>query len=61
MKFWYVESKKSNRDERSRGMDMAEAGFDIHYVAFHFDIDKTTAYRIINRFVQIKLAGDRAD
>ena len=37
---------------------MAEAGFNINYVAFHFDIHKTIAYRIINRFVQTKLAGD---
>ena len=38
---------------------MAEAGFNINNVAFHFDIHKTIAYRIINRFVQTKLAGDR--
>ena len=38
---------------------MAEAGFNINYAAFHFDIHKTIAYRINNRFVQTKLAGDR--
>ena len=38
---------------------MAEAGFNINYVAFHFDIHKTIAYQIINRLVQTKLAGDR--
>ena len=38
---------------------MAEAGFIINYVAFHFDIHKIIAYGIINRFVQTKLVGDR--
>ena len=38
---------------------MARASFNINHVAFHFDIHKTIAYRIINRFVQIKLVGDR--
>ena len=38
---------------------MAEVGFNINYDAFHFDIHKTIAYRIINRFVQTKLAVDR--
>ena len=38
---------------------MAEAGLNINYVAIHFDINKTIAYRIINRLVQTKLAGDR--
>ena len=38
---------------------MAEAGFNINYVAVHFDIHKTIAYRINSRFVQRKLAGDR--
>ena len=38
---------------------MAEAGLNINYVAFHFDIHKTIAYRKSNRFVQTKLAGDR--
>ena len=37
---------------------MVEAGFNISYVAFHFDIHKTIPYRITNRFVQTKLAGD---
>ena len=36
-----------------------EAGLNINYVAFHFDIHKTIAYRKINRFVQTKLVGDR--
>ena len=31
----------------------------INNVVFHFDIHKTIAYRIINRFVLTKLAGDR--
>ena len=30
---------------------MTEAGFNINYVGFHFDIHKTIAYQIINRFV----------
>ena len=55
MKFWYVESQKPTRDARMIGM--AEAGFNINYVAFHFDIHKTIAYRIINRFVQTQIAG----
>ena len=38
---------------------MAEAGFNINYVAVHFDINKTIAYRINTRFVRRKLAGDR--
>ena len=59
VKLWYVESTKPTRAERSRVIGMAEAGFNINYVAFHFDINKTIAYRIINRFVQTKLAGDR--
>ena len=59
MKFWYVESQKPSRDERSWVIGMAEAGFNINYVAFHFDIHKTIAYRIINRFAPTKLAGDR--
>ena len=60
MKFWYVVSQKPTRDERSWVIGMAEAGFIINYVAFHFDIHNTIAYRIINRFVQTKLAEDRA-
>ena len=59
MTFWYIESQKPKRDERSWVIGMAEAGFNINNVAFHFDIHKTIAYRIINRFVQTKLAGDR--
>ena len=39
---------------------MVEAGFNINYVAFLFDIHKTIPYRILNRFVQTKLAGDRS-
>ena len=59
MQFWYVELQKPTRDERSWVIGMAEAGFNINYVAFDFDIHKTIAYRITNRFVQTKLAGDR--
>ena len=59
MKFCYVESQKPTRDERSGEIGMAEAGFIIYYIAFHFDIHKTIAYRIINRLVQTKLVGDR--
>ena len=59
MKFWYVESQKHTRDERSWVIGIAEGGFNINHVAFHFDIHKTIVYRIINRFVQTKLAGDR--
>ena len=59
MKFWYTESQKPTIDEPSLVIGMAEAGFNINNVAFHFDIHKTIAYRIINRFVQTKLAGDR--
>ena len=58
MKFWYMESQKPTRDERSWVIGMAEVGFNINYNAFHFDIHKTIAYRIINRFVQTKLARD---
>ena len=58
MKFWYVESQKPPRDERSYVIGMAEACFNINNVAFHFEIHKTIAYRIIKRFVQTKLAGD---
>ena len=59
MTFWYLESQKPTRDERSWVIGMAEAGFNMNNVAFHFGIHKTIAYRIINRFVQRKLAGDR--
>ena len=51
MKFWYMESQKPTRDERSWVTDMAEVVFNINYNAFHFDIHKTIAYRIINRFM----------
>ena len=37
---------------------MAETGFIIYYVAVHFVIHKTIAYRINNRFMQRKLDGD---
>ena len=57
--FLYVESQKPTRDERSWMIGMAEAGFNINYIAFHFDIHKTIACWIINHFVQTKLAGDR--
>ena len=56
MKFWYMESQKRTRDERSLVIGMAEVGFNINYDAFHFDIHKTIAYRIINRSIQTKLA-----
>ena len=59
MKFWYMESQKPTRDEPSWMIGMAEVGFNINYDAFHFNIHKTIAYRIINRFVQTKLAWDR--
>ena len=59
MIFLYVELQKSTRDERRWVIRMSEAGFNINYVAFHFDIHKTLAYWIINRFAQTKLAGDR--
>ena len=64
MKFKYMESQKPTRDERSRVTGMAEVGFNINYVAFHFDIHKTIAYRIINRFVKqswLETARDRPD
>ena len=41
---------------------MAEDGFNINYVDFHFGhvgIHKTIAYRIITRFVQTKLDENR--
>ena len=41
MKFLSVESQKPTRDERSWVIDMAEAGFNINHVAFHFNIHKT--------------------
>ena len=47
------------QSERSWVIYMTEADFNINYVAFHFDIHKTIAYRIINRAVQTKLAGER--
>ena len=45
MKFGYVESQKHTRDERSWVIGLAEADFNINYVAVHFDIHKTIAYR----------------
>ena len=59
MKFWFMESPKPTRDEGSGVIGMTEVGFNINYDAFHFDIHKTIAYRIINRFVQSKLAWER--
>ena len=58
MKFGYVELQKPTRDERSCVIGVAEACVNIYYVAIHFDIHKTIAYRINNRFAQRKLAGD---
>ena len=54
-----MESQKPSGDERSWVIGMAEVGFNINYDAFYFDIHKTIAYRIINRFVQTKLTWDR--
>ena len=54
MKFGNVESKKTTRDECSWVHGVAEANFNIYYVAVHFDIHKTIAYQINNRFVQKK-------
>ena len=59
MKCWYMESQKPTRDERSWVIGMVEVGFNINYDAFDFDIHATIAYRIINRFLQTKLAVDR--
>ena len=53
-----MESQKPTRDIRSCVIGMAETGFNINYVAFHFDIHGTFSYRIINRFVQTRLARD---
>ena len=39
MKFWNEESQKSTRNERNWVFGMAETGFNINYVAFHFDIE----------------------
>ena len=50
-----MESQKPTRDERSWVIGMAEIGFNINYDAFYFDIHKTIAYRIINRFLQKKV------
>ena len=38
MKFWYMELQMPTRDERSWVIGMVEAGFNINYVAFHFDM-----------------------
>ena len=43
MTFWYMESQKPTRDERNWVTGMAEAGFNMNYVAFHFAIHKTIA------------------
>ena len=59
MQFGYVESRKPNRDKRIWVIGIAEAVINIYDVARHFGIHKTTAYRIINRFWQTGLAGDR--
>ena len=45
MKFGNVESQEPTRDERSWVFGMAEAVFNINYVAVHFDIHKTLANR----------------
>ena len=46
MKFLYVESQKHTRNEISWAIGTAEAGIKSNHVALHFDIHKTTAYRI---------------
>ena len=69
MKFGFVESQKHafTRDERSWVIGMAEACININDVALHFDINLTTAYRIMNRFgasgihVWLETTRDRAD
>ena len=43
MNFWYVESQKPTRDKPTWVIGVAEAGFNINYVAVHFDIHKTIA------------------
>ena len=58
MKFGYVESQKPTIDESSWVIGVAEAGFNINYVAVHFDTHKTIAYRINKCFLQRKLAVD---
>ena len=59
MTFLYMESQKPTGDERSWVIGMVEVGFNINYDAFHLDIHKTIAFRVINCFVQTKLAWDR--
>ena len=59
MKFLYVESQRPTRDECSWVICMAETGFNINYVAFHFDIHKTIANRIIKQS-WLEIARDRA-
>ena len=59
-----MESQKFTRDERSWVIGMTEVGFNIKYDDFHFDINKTIAYRIINRSCKqswLETARDRAD
>ena len=59
MKFWYMESQKPTRDERSRVIGMAEDGFNINYDAFHFDIRKTFGLPNNQSIRETKLAWDR--
>ena len=61
LKFGYVESQKPTTYERSWVIGVAEAAFNIDYVAVYFDIPKIIAYRRNNRFMQRKLAGDHRD
>ena len=59
-----MESQKPTRDKRSGVIGTAEVGFNINYDAFHFDIHKTIAYRIINvssKQSWLETARDRAD
>ena len=63
MTFWYVKSGNPTRDERSWVIGLAEAGFNINYVAVHFDIHKTIGYRINNISCKeswLETARDRA-
>ena len=61
MKFGYVESHKPTRGERSWVIGVAEASFNINYVAVYFVIYETIASRINNRFVQRKLTGEKTN
>ena len=53
--WWNLKFQKPTKYERSWVIVMSEAGVSINDVALHCDIYKTTAYQIINRFLQIRL------